>query len=139
MEFAGDLAQSLAYGDAAYFGFTDAADAHVERPSSTCPRSLPPALRLPDPPALAEPLRRLDLKAAGIGAIIWATGYGYDYEWIDMPVLDVHGEPRHRRGVADVPGLYFLGLQWLTKRTSSFLSGIGDDAAALADHIVARR
>jgi putative flavoprotein involved in K+ transport len=42
---------------------------------------------------------------------------------------------RHHRGVADVPGLYFLGLQWLTKRTSSFLSGIGSDAAALAEHI----
>jgi putative flavoprotein involved in K+ transport len=139
MEFAGDLAQNLAYGDAAYFGFMDTVDAHVERLKLDMPQEPAARLRLPDPPALAEPLRRLDLKAVGISAIIWATGYGYDYDWIDMPVLDAHGEPRHHRGVADVPGLYFLGLQWLTKRTSSFLSGIGDDAAALADHIVARR
>ena len=36
------------------------------------------------------------------------------------------------------PGLYFLGLQWLSKMNSSFLSGVGDDAAVLADHIAAR-
>ena len=35
-------------------------------------------------------------------------------------------------------GLYFIGLQWLSKMNSSFLAGIGDDAARLADHIAAR-
>jgi putative flavoprotein involved in K+ transport len=45
----------------------------------------------------------------------------------------------HRHGITEVPGLYFLGLQWLSKMKSSFLSGVGDDAAVLADHIAARR
>jgi putative flavoprotein involved in K+ transport len=53
-------------------------------------------------------------------------------------VLDARGEPVHRRGVTDVPGLYFLGLQWLSRMKSAFLSGVGDDAAVLADHIAAR-
>jgi putative flavoprotein involved in K+ transport len=57
---------------------------------------------------------------------------------IDIPVLDARGEPLHRRGITEVPGLYFLGLQWLSKMKSSFLSGVGDDAADLADHIAAR-
>ncbi|MGY4318472.1 hypothetical protein [Bradyrhizobium sp. JR3.5] len=70
--------------------------------------------------------------------MIWATGYGLDLNWIDIPVLDADGAPRHRQGVSDVPGLYFLGLQWLSKMKSSFLSGVGDDAAVLADHIAAR-
>jgi putative flavoprotein involved in K+ transport len=70
--------------------------------------------------------------------VIWATGYGVDFGWIDVPVLDARGEPVHRRGVTEVPGLYFLGLQWLAKMSSSFLSGVGDDAADLADHIAAR-
>ena len=61
--------------------------------------------------------------------MIWATGYGVDFGWIDIPVLDARGEPVHRHGVTDVPGLYFLGLQWLSKMSSSFLSGVGDDAA----------
>ena len=53
-------------------------------------------------------------------------------------LLDTRGEPVHRSGITAVPGLYFLGLQWLSKMSSSFLSGVGDDAAVLADHIAAR-
>jgi len=70
--------------------------------------------------------------------VIWATGYGVDFGWIDLPVLNAQGEPVHRRGITDIPGLYFLGLQWLSRMNSSFLSGVGNDAAVLADHIAAR-
>ena len=93
----------------------------------------------PGPPYLLDPLRHLDFKAAGIGAVIWATGYGYDCGWIKIPVLDARGEPAHQHGVTSLPGIYFLGLQWLSKMNSSFLSGVGDDAAFLADHIAAQR
>ena len=55
--------------------------------------------KLPDPSYLLDPLRHLDFKGARIGAIIWATGYGDDYGWINMPVLDARGEPAHRHGV----------------------------------------
>lgn len=79
------------------------------------------------------------LRAAGVTPVIWATGYTRDFSWIDLAVLDVQGEPVHRGGVTDVPGLYFLGLQWLTKMNSSFLSGVGEDAKRLAEHIAARR
>ena len=70
--------------------------------------------------------------------MIWATGYSCDFSWIDLPVLDASGEPVHRGGITDEPGLYFLGLQWLSKMNSSFLAGVGDDAARLADHIAAQ-
>ena len=103
-----------------------------------CPTIPPPGRCWPDPPCVTEPLQRLDLGTEGIGAVIWATGYGVDFGWIDLPVLDVRGEPVHRGGVTDVPGLYFLGLPWLSKLHSAFLSGVGDDAAVLADHIAAR-
>jgi len=139
IDFAPDLAKRLAYGDASYAFFLDMADAHVERHDLKMPQD--PAARavLPDPPCLLEPLRRLDLRAADIGSVIWATGYGFDFGWIDAPVLNARGEPVHLRGITDVPGLYFLGLQWLSKLNSSLLSGVGDDAAVLADHIAARR
>jgi putative flavoprotein involved in K+ transport len=134
-----DLAESVARGDAAYLGFLDAVDGHVERHALGLPAE-PAARRLaPDPPCFAEPARRLDLRAAAIGSIVWATGYGFDLGWIGVPVLDARGEPVHRAGITAVPGLYFLGLQWLSKMSSSFLSGVGDDAARLADHIAARR
>jgi putative flavoprotein involved in K+ transport len=139
IDFAPDLAKRLTYGDASYAFFLDMADAHVERHDLKMPQD--PAARavLPDPPCLLEPLRRLDLRATDIGAVIWATGYGFDLGWIDAPVLNARGEPVHVRGITAVPGLYFLGLQWLSKLNSSLLSGVGDDAAVLADHIAARR
>ena len=135
LDLAPDLADSLASGDAAFAAFLDMADAHVARHGLDMPEE--PAARTvrPDPPCLVEPLRRLDLRGAGIGSVIWATGYGCDFSWIDVPVLDASGEPVHRGGITDVPGLYFIGLQWLSKMNSSFLAGIGEDAARLADHI----
>jgi len=139
LSFAPDLAESVARGDAAYTGFLDAVDVHVERHALGLPPD-PAARRLaPDPPCFAAPPRRLDVRAARIGSIIWATGYGFDLGWLDVPVLDARGEPVHRAGITGAPGLYFLGLQWLSKMSSSFLSGVGDDAARLADHIAARR
>jgi len=138
IDFAPDLARRLAYGDASYAIFLDMMDAHVERHDLNMPQD--PAARavLPDPRCLSEPLRRLDLRAAGIAAVIWATGYGFDFGWIQVPVLNARGGPVHVRGITEVPGMYFLGLQWLSKLNSSLLSGVGDDAADLADHIAAR-
>ena len=96
-------------------------------------------VRRPEPTLVYEPIRQADLKDAGIAAVIWCTGYRLDFSWIDLPVLDARGMPLHRHGIAEPPGLYFLGLQWLSKMSSSFLSGVGDDAARLADHIQQRR
>jgi putative flavoprotein involved in K+ transport len=138
LDIAPDLGESLASGDAVYLTFLDMVDEHVAREGLNLPEE--PAARrvLPDPACLVDPLRRLELGAAGVSAVIWATGYACDFRWIDVPVLDASGEPAHRGGITDVPGLYFLGLQWLSKMNSSFLVGVGDDAARLADHIAAR-
>jgi putative flavoprotein involved in K+ transport len=138
IHFAADLAASLAGGDATYTGFLDIADAHIKRHALDMPKDDAARATLPDPLCLTEPLRHLDIGAGGIGAVIWATGYGLDFGWIEVPVLNPQGEPIHRRGITEIPGLYFLGLQWLSKMNSSFLSGVGDDAAVLADHIAAR-
>jgi putative flavoprotein involved in K+ transport len=134
-----DLAERLANGDAIYAAFLDMADAHVKGHGLDMPEDVAARALRSEPLCLTEPIRRLDLRMEGIGAVIWATGYGVDFGWIDIPVLDVRGEPVHRGGITGVPGLYFLGLQWLSKMSSSFLSGVGDDAAVLADHIDAKK
>jgi putative flavoprotein involved in K+ transport len=139
IDVAPDLAETLANGDATYSAFLDMVDAHVERHGLNMPEDPAARAALPDPPCVVEPLRRLELRTEGIGAVIWATGYGVDFSWVDVPVLDLRGEPIHRAGITAVPGVYFLGLQWLSRMSSSFLSGVGDDAAVLADHIAARR
>ena len=72
-----------------------------------------------------------------VGAVVWATGFGREYSWIDVPVLDAGGEPVHDRGVTASPGLYFLGLPWQHTRGSALLGWVEDDAAHVAARIAA--
>jgi putative flavoprotein involved in K+ transport len=138
VDLAPDLSKRIAYGDSSYASFLDMVDAYVERHGLTMPDDMAARAILPDPPCLAEPLRHLDLRAGGIGTVVWATGYDYDFGWIEVPVLDTRGEPVHSQGITGLPGMYFLGLRWLSSFKSSLLSEIGEDAARLADHIAAR-
>jgi putative flavoprotein involved in K+ transport len=71
--------------------------------------------------------------------VVWCTGFGPDYRWIGLPVLDEDGQPRHRRGVStDIPGLYFVGLRFQYRMTSALLGGVGEDAAFLAGEVARR-
>ena len=72
-----------------------------------------------------------------VDAVVWATGYRADYAWIRLPVADRDGLVRHRRGVTDVPGLYFLGLSWQHTRGSALLGWVKDDAEFIAEQIAA--
>jgi putative flavoprotein involved in K+ transport len=72
-------------------------------------------------------------------AIVWCTGFAADYSWIHLPVFDEHGVPRHVRGVAaEAPGLYFLGLRFQYRMSSSLVGGVGDDAAFVAAEVARR-
>ena len=77
----------------------------------------------------------LDLIAAGIGTVIWATGFRPDYAWLDVPVFDRKGRIRHDGGIVATPGMYVMGLPFMRRRKSSFIDGAGDDAADLAAHL----
>jgi putative flavoprotein involved in K+ transport len=70
-----------------------------------------------------------------VDALIWATGYRPDYSWVDLPVLDADARLQHRRGVTDVPGLYFLGLTWQWTRGSALIGWVKDDAEFIARRI----
>jgi hypothetical protein len=80
------------------------------------------------------------LPHAGVSAIVWASGFRFDFDWVNLSIFDDSGEPVHRRGVTQFPGIYFLGLRWLYKRKSAFLlrAGSAEDAAYLADQVLAR-
>ena len=80
----------------------------------------------------------IDLSDAGIQTIVWATGFRRRYPWLHVPVLDIRGELIHRGGITPAPGLYALGLNFLRRRNSSFMDGVGQDARELADQIAAR-
>jgi len=70
-----------------------------------------------------------------VDGVIWATGYRPDYSWINVPIFDDAGRLRHRRGVTDVPGLYFLGLTWQHTRGSALIGFVKDDAEFIAERI----
>jgi putative flavoprotein involved in K+ transport len=86
-------------------------------------------------PATVDEVERLDVRREKVAAIVWATGYDYDYDWLRVPILDAQGRPLQQRGVTHVPGLYFLGLHWMHTFKSGLLSGVGSDAEYLADHM----
>ena len=73
-----------------------------------------------------------------VDGVIWATGYRPDYSWIDAAVFDADGRLRHRRGVTDVYGLFFLGLTWQHTRGSALIGWVKDDAEFIAGRIAAR-
>jgi putative flavoprotein involved in K+ transport len=72
-----------------------------------------------------------------VDAVIWASGFGLDHAWIELPVTTADGAIRHRRGVTDISGLYFLGLPWQHTRGSALLGFVKDDAEYLAAQIAA--
>jgi putative flavoprotein involved in K+ transport len=72
-----------------------------------------------------------------VDAVLWATGYRPDYSWIHLPVFDEAGRLRHRRGVTDVPGIYFLGLTWQHTRGSALIGWVKDDAEFIAEQLEA--
>jgi putative flavoprotein involved in K+ transport len=80
-----------------------------------------------------------DGRVLDVTNVIWCTGFNPGFSWIDLPIFDADGEPRHERGV--VPGesgLYFVGLHFLYAMSSTMIHGVGRDAEYLAEVIQKR-
>jgi putative flavoprotein involved in K+ transport len=129
VQFAPDLADSVAWGDERYVQFTGLVREVVEKHGLDLP-DLPDA-----PPFEAEPPEELAL--SDLGAVIIAGGFRPDYSWLPWPgAFDELGFPIHDGGASTVvPGLYFVGVHFLRKRKSSTLIGVGEDAAIVAGRI----
>jgi putative flavoprotein involved in K+ transport len=96
-----------------------------------------PPERLEPTEVPADPLLLLRLRAGEINTVIWATGFRPEYPWLQVPVLDARGRVRHDGGVTAAPGLYLLGANFLRRRKSGFIDGVGQDAGELAAHLAA--
>jgi putative flavoprotein involved in K+ transport len=139
LRFAPGLAETLVAGDRNYLSVLDEADAWVARNGADLPEEPEARAIPPDPACVTQPILALDLAAEGIGSIVWATGYGLDFGWLKVDAFDAAGRPKHQRGVSAEPGVYFLGLPWLSRRGSSFIWGVWHDAKFIADHIATQR
>ena len=129
------LAASLAAGDE----FAAMIRSRVEELVERCRLDVPEDPPAEPPAAIPDPPRELDLRAAGISSVLWANGYRPDFSWIEPPVVDDFGWPVQRRGVAELPGLFFVGVNWLHKRKSALLFGVGEDAEHVAAQVANRR
>jgi putative flavoprotein involved in K+ transport len=135
-QFANDVNENLAKGLEFVANLISRCDAYVGRPGPASPGSNQATVH---PRAKRDVVRKLDLAREGVGTVLFATGYRPDYSWIDLPVIGGDGRPRQRRGVTDVPGLYFVGLHWLHKRKSALLLGVREDAEHVVDHLAGER
>lgn len=139
MRFADDLRHNIEKGDEYYLALLDAADAFADRNGLDLPPE-PDARRIaPAPACMVDPVRELDLARAGVTSIVWATGFTVDYGWLQVDAFDAAGRPKHLRGISTEPGVYFLGLPWLSRRGSTFIWGVWHDAAFLAEQIDIQR
>jgi putative flavoprotein involved in K+ transport len=133
-----DLQENLTNADKASEDFKKEADEVVRKTGMDVPEPEPDPVDEVRSDAGRHAPTSLDLQAAGITTVIWATGYGFDYSWVHLPVFDDYGFPAQQRGVTRFPGLYFLGMNFLYNRKSGILLGVGEDAAHIAAAIAAR-
>lgn len=135
LRFDEGLAENIAQGDQAYFDVLREADAYIAQNGLDFPLEPEAWELLPDPDCLTSPILELDLKAEGITTVLWATGFQFDFGWLQVNAFDDAGLPFHKRGISAESGIYFLGLPNLVNRASSFIYGVWHDAKYIADHI----
>ena len=131
LTFADDLAENLDRADAVSESIKDSIDIWIAKNGITAPKEsrYHPVWTPENQP------RKLNLDT--VSTVIWATGFGQDHRWIEVPVFDGRGYPTHHRGVTSCPGLYFLGLPWQHTWGSGRFCGVAADAEYLARRIVA--
>ena len=136
ISLASDLMESLRSADSFYDEYRRTVDDYIEQEGIDAPADEPlPILR---DGYEAPIIKEMDLAKEMIDCIIWATGFQYDFSWVNVPVFNESGFPIQERGVTAVPGLYFVGMNWEHRPKSAFIGSVGPEAERVSEHIVAR-
>jgi putative flavoprotein involved in K+ transport len=131
--FGGSVAENLAFADQVAARLRAMADDFIARQGIEAPEAEPDLVaERSDPVTITE----LDLVAAEVTTIIWCTGFKGDLSWVQMPLLDAAGSLRHDGCASPVPGLWYVGFPWLTRRRSGILHGFPVDADEVASGVV---
>src|SRR5688572_17389183 len=124
------------YGDAFSIKMKEIIDDYISKNKLIAPTAIRDEADDPDiNGSCATNFPEIDLEAHNIKSVIWTTGFTGDFSYINIPVLDENGMPRHKNGISEVAGLYFIGFPWLRSRKSGIILGIIDDAAFIAGQI----
>lgn len=127
--------EALAASDAGAVALVEGIEEHIAAHGLDEPE--PAEEHDPGPSPIAD-TPELDLRGHGIDTILWATGFRPDYGWIELDLVDEFGWPVQHRGASQHPGLYFVGVNWLHKRSSALFCGVGEDAEHVVSDLVAR-
>jgi len=136
LSFGPELPGNMQFADAGAARFRRMVDDYVARAGFVAAEPDTDPAERPEP-GLERPAESLDIRAEGIAAVIWCTGFGPDTGWLHVPVRKPDGAPAHTRGVTAFPGLYVAGYPWLSNRGSGLLYGAAADAGRVAQHIAA--
>lgn len=128
-----DVREKLDAADASYNGICRRIDEYLSQAGIDAPAG---RHYVPDWTPDEEPTR-LDFEREGITSIVWCIGFRPDFRFIKLPVTNMRGFPETRRGVTDIPGLYFLGLPWMHTWGSARFAGIEEDAGHVVSHLLA--
>jgi len=129
-QFSGSLRNVCALADLKMNRLLARIDATADAVDAPAPQRFE-ATRVDDAPLLT-----MNLAAADVRTIVWATGFRPDYRWLQVPVVDRKGHLQHDGGIVASPGMYVLGLPLMRRRKSSFIFGIEDDARDIAEHLI---
>lgn len=128
-----DLHENLGRADKFELGVVEMVNGYLRANGLDAPEEELPQFR----DGYEQPIiEELDLMAAGITTVIWATGYTFDYGLVKVPVFEGGGFPIQTRGVTSSAGLYFVGMPWMPTLRSGILIGVGESSLHIATNIV---
>ncbi|MFL6190065.1 MAG: hypothetical protein ACJ75E_09485 [Actinomycetes bacterium] len=130
--FDDSVAANLAAGDAFAARVRAMADGSIRRRGLDAPAAEPDEH---DAPIDLDPPASLDLRAERVGSVVWCSGFDGDFSFIDPALVAADGTPCRQDAAGPVPGLWYLGLRWLRRRSSGILLGFPGDAAVVADAV----
>jgi putative flavoprotein involved in K+ transport len=133
--FGDDIQRNLERADKLAVASRVAIDAYIHDNALNSPPGDWPAMTAAYDAKAAWVQGPFSLQQHGVAAIIWAVGFRPDLQWIEVDAFHANGLPRHKRGVSEVQGLYFVGLDWQHTVRSAILSGIGEDANFVVNHL----
>ncbi|WP_296405851.1 NAD(P)/FAD-dependent oxidoreductase [Psychrobacter sp.] len=133
--FKNDLVENIINAEKSYLDTLEIMDKYVESNGLDLPQDPNAKILSEMPVSMLDPLLELDFKETNINSIVWASGFGFDYDWLPFNIFNENGAPIHNKGITNEHGFYFVGLPYLSGKGSSFIWGVWHDAKRIAEYI----
>lgn len=133
--FKADLVDNVTSAEETYLDTLETMDKYIESNGLDLPEEPEAKVFMDLPSSMTHPIYELDFEKNNITSVIWASGFGFDYSWLPFDIFQENGAPIHNKGITSEPGVYFVGLPYLSGKGSSFIWGVWHDAKRIAEYI----